>query len=124
MLVSLQHFAMEELGAYRRFWGISAPGLWVHIVEICGLGADENRVSTLGFGRPVGTRNMIGATLSGRTRVSFEGQSQEWGPGSALCDDEPASHHLGRRASARLFEPQCLLSRRDQRRPAPAAFPA
>jgi AraC-like DNA-binding protein len=81
MLVTLQRFAMEELGAYRHFWGISAPGLWVHVVEIRGLGADENRVSTLGFGRPAGTRTMIGATLSGRTTISCGDKVHEWGPG-------------------------------------------
>lgn len=85
MLVSFQSFELPEIGAYRRFWGIAAPGIWVHVVEMCRLGADEGLVTQLGFGRPSGVRNLFGMGLGGRSFLrDGAGRVHEYREGSAL----------------------------------------
>jgi hypothetical protein len=67
--VSHQRFAIEALGIERRFWGVYARGLWIHVVNHVGMGLDEVLVPMLGFSRASGSRSLFGVDLSGASLV-------------------------------------------------------
>lgn len=82
MLLSVQSFDVEEIGIHRRSWAMDAPGLWIRVVRQVGMGADEGLVRLLGFGRPTGSRNLIGVSLCGRSLVRVPGRpAQDVEPG-------------------------------------------
>lgn len=85
MLLSVQSFHVEQIGIRRRSWAIDAPGLWVRLVRQVGMGVDEQLVRLLGFGRPVGSRSLVGVCLSGRELVRVAGGDvHELGSGDVL----------------------------------------
>jgi hypothetical protein len=72
VLLSVQSFDIDEIGIHRRSWGVDLPGLWVRLVRQIGMGCDESLVRLLGFGRPSGSRNLVGLYLRGRGSVRLE----------------------------------------------------
>jgi len=82
MLFSVQKFEIGSLGIKRQVWGVSAPGLWIHVVSLRGIGQNESLVPALGFGRPLGTRNSVGLSVAGRCVVRYgQGKAVECAAG-------------------------------------------
>jgi len=84
MLVSSQTFEVRSLGVSRRFWGVYARGLFVHVVHQRGLGIDEDLVPTLGYGRRAEGSVMIGLDLEGTSVTRMNGTSRETTAGTVM----------------------------------------
>lgn len=84
VLLSVQSFEVEEIGIHRRSWAVDAPGLWIRIVRQVGMGADEQLVKLLGYGRPSASRNLVGFCLEGRSQFRLAGTSSEMRAGGVV----------------------------------------
>lgn len=93
VLLSVQTFAIEEIGIRRRSWSVDAPGLWIRIVHQEGMGVDERLVRLLGHGRPATSRNLVGLLLDGSCVLRLaSGSTRESGAGDVTLLPGRASY--------------------------------
>jgi len=69
-LVSVQRFAVPEIGFDRTFYGIFHPRIWLHIVALRGAVTEERLVRALGAARPTKGRRLLALCIDGDSHVS------------------------------------------------------